>query len=312
MEWDDPERRQPYFHQISGGYERQLFGGLSVSADYVHMQGNDLFLSPDLNIPFKRDTTRLGQFDRLDPFGILNASLAPGEAPYVGTVRLRATKYGYSEYDALNVAAERRFANNWSIRGGYALGYSRGVVRNQGDTPEFQVGTDMNLDRYRAPANVDRRHIATISGRMVIPKTRESVSLAGNLRMMTGEPFTVHDTTFDLDRNNIGLDPLPADTYNPFPAAGTYVMTGVKSDGGRNGSRGPGFMQLDLRGTYRLRLGGRRTFDVYAEVFNVTDHANFVNPSGDRRNPANFLRLASLVAVTGLPRQGQLGLRFGF
>ena len=312
VEWDDPDRKQPYFHQLSVGYERELFGGLSVSTDYVRMLGNDLFLSPDLNIPFKRDTTRTGPFDRLDPFGVLNPSLAPGEAPYVGTVRLRSTKYGYSNYDALNIAAERRFANNWNIRGGYALGYSRGVVRNQADTPEFQVGTDMRLDEYYAPAIVDRRHIATISGRMVIPKTRETVSVAGNLRMMTGEPFTIHDTTFDLDRNNIGLDPLPAGTYNPVADAGSHVMRDVKSDGGRNGARGPGFFQLDLRGTYRLRMGGRRTFDVYAEVFNVTDHANFEEPSGDRRNPSNFLRLASLVAVTGLPRQGQLGLRFGF
>jgi len=86
----------------------------------------------------------------------------------------------------------------------------------------------------------------------------------------------------------------------------------VKSVGGRNGARGKGFMQLDLRGSYRVRLGGRRTFDIFAEVFNVTDHANFTNPSGDLRNATNFLRLTGLVAVSGLPRQGQLGLRFGF
>ena len=311
VEWDDPERKQPYFHQMSAGYERQLFGGLSISADYVRMRGNDLFLSPNLNIPHKLDTTRTGPVVFLDPFGVLNPSLAPGEAPYVGAVRLRTTKYGYSHYDALNLAAERRYANNWSIRGGYALGYSRGVVRNQGDTPEFQVGTDMNLSKYFAPANVDRRHTATISGRMEIPRTG-GVSLSGNLRMMSGEPFTIHDTTFDLDRNNIGLDPLPAGTYNPAPAAGAHVMTDVQSEGGRNGARGPGFIQLDLRVSYRLRLGGRRTFDFFGEVFNVTDRANFVNPSGDRRNATDFLRLQGLVAVSGLPRQGQLGLRFGF
>jgi Carboxypeptidase regulatory-like domain/TonB dependent receptor-like, beta-barrel len=311
VEWDDPERNQPYFHQVSAGYERQLFAGLSASADYVRMRGNDLFLSPNLNIPHKLNTSRTGPVVFLDPFGVLNPSLAPGEAPYAGPVRLRTTKYGYSNYDALNLSMERRYLNNWSIRGGYALGYSRGVVRNQADTPEFQVGTDMNLDKYYAPANVDRRHTATISGRMVIPRTG-GVSLSGNLRMMSGESFTIHDTTFDLDQNNIGLDPLPPGTYNPSPAAGPHVMTDVKSEGGRNGARGPGFMQLDLRFTYRLRLGGRRTFDVFGEVFNVTNRANFVNPSGDLRNTTDFLRLQSLVAVTGLPRQGQLGLRFGF
>jgi hypothetical protein len=311
VEWDDPERNQPYFHQVSAGYERELFAGLSASADYVRMRGKDLFLSPNLNIPHRLNTSRTGPVEFLDPFGVLNSSLAPGETPYVGAVRLRTTKYGYSHYDALNLSVEKRHTNNWSIRGGYALGYSRGVVRNQGDTPEFQVGADLNLDRYFAPANVDRRHTGTISGRMEIPKTG-GVSVSGNLRMMSGEPFTIHDTTFDLDQNGIGLDPLPAGTYNATAAAGPHVLKDVKNKGGRNGARGPGFMQLDLRVSYRLRLGGRRTFDVYGEVFNVTDRANFVNPSGDLRNPANFLRLTGLVAVTGLPRQGQLGLRFGF
>lgn len=312
VEWDDPERTQPYFHQISGGYESELFEGLSASADYVRMRGKDLFLSPNLNIPHKLDTTRTGRVVFLDPFGVLNPSLAPGESPYVGAVRLRTTKYGYSHYDALNLSVEKRYTNNWSIRGGYALGYSRGVVRNQGDTPEFQVGTNLNLDKYYAPANVDRRHSATISGRMTVPKI-SGLSLAGNLRMMSGEPFTIHDTTFDLDQNNIQLDPLPAGTYNAnAAAAGAYVLTDVKNEGGRNGARGRGFMQLDLRVSYRVRLGGRRTFDVYSEVFNVTDHANFVNPSGDLRNSGDFLRLRGLVAVSGLPRQGQLGLRFGF
>ena len=311
VEWDDPDRKQPYFQQVSFGYERELFGGLSASADYVRMIGDDLFLSPNLNIPQKVDTTRTGRLEFLDPFGVLNPSLAPGEAPYVGPVRLRTTKYGYSSYDALNLAVERRYANNWSIRGGYALGYSRGVVRNQADSPEFQVGTDLNLDAYEAPGIVDRRHSATISGRLQVPGI-SALSVSGNMRMMTGEPFTIHDTTFDLDRNNIGLDPLPAGTYNPLPAAGEHVMRNVKNTGGRNGARGPGFFQLDLRGSYRIRLGGRRTFDVYAELFNVTNHANFVNPGGDLRNASNFLRLESLIAVSGLPRQGQLGLRFGF
>ena len=89
-------------------------------------------------------------------------------------------------------------------------------------------------------------------------------------------------------------------------------LQNVENKGGRNGARGPGFMQLDLRGGYRARLGGRRTPDVFGEVFNATNRANFVNPSGDRRNTADFLRLSALVATSGLPRQFQLGVRFGF
>jgi hypothetical protein len=309
--WDDPERTQPYFHQASVGYERELRRGLSVSADYVSMRGRDMFLNPDLNIQLRANTSRTGPIVRTDAFGVLAPTLLPGEARYASTVRLITTKYGYSDYDALNLSLEKRQTGRWSMRAAYSIGYSRGVVRNQSDSAEFQVGTDLRLDDYFAPANVDRRHVGTISGRLEIPGIR-GLAASMNLRLMSGEPFTIHDTTFDLDRNGVELDPVPAGTYQPFAAGGEHVMRDVKNDGGRNGAIGPGFQQIDVRIGYRARLGGRRTLDVFGEVFNLTDHANFQNPSGDMRNQSNFLRLARLIADTGLPRQAQLGIRFGF
>ena len=37
--WDDPNRAQPYFHQFSAGYEREVFTGVSASVDYIRMSG---------------------------------------------------------------------------------------------------------------------------------------------------------------------------------------------------------------------------------------------------------------------------------
>jgi hypothetical protein len=89
-------------------------------------------------------------------------------------------------------------------------------------------------------------------------------------------------------------------------------MRDVENEGGVNGARGPAFVQLDMRVGYRARLGDRRTLDIFAEVFNVTDRANFEPPSGDMRVRANFLRLDDLVGGTGFPRQMQIGMRLGF
>jgi hypothetical protein len=309
--WDDPERTQPYFHQLTVGYEREVLPGLGVSADYVKMLGRDQFLNPDLNIGTRINTTRTGRIDFTDPFGLLARSLTTGETPYVSVVRLMTTKYGYSNYDALNLSAEKRYAHNWSLRGAYALSYSRGVSNTQagtGGTPQLQVGNDLRLDDYFGPTTVDRRHAASFSGRMEIPKTR-GVTMSGTLRLMSGTPFTIQDTTFDLDRNGILFDPLPAGTYS---GTSPDSMQNVENKGGRNGARGPGYMQLDLRAGYRARVGGRRTLDIFVDIFNVTNHVNFTNPSGDLRNTADFLRLTGLVATSGLPRQAQLGFRFGF
>lgn len=93
---------------------------------------------------------------------------------------------------------------------------------------------------------------------------------------------------------------MPAGTYS---GTAKDSLQNVENKGGRNGAYGPGFIQVDMRVGYRQRLGGRRTVDVFGEVFNVTNHANFINPSGDRRNAADFLRLRALVATNGFPRQ---------
>ena len=306
--WDDPDREQPYFHQISVGYEREVRPGLAASVDYVRMLGRDMFFNPNLNIGTRRNTSRTGTIDFLDPYG-LSGSLAAGEAPYVSVVRLLTTKYGYSDYDAMNLSLEKRFSHNWSLRGAYALSYSRGVTGNQTDTPQLQVGTDLHLDDYYGPTNVDRRHSLVVSGRMEIPKTH-GVTLSGVLRALSGTPFTIQDQNIDADQNGVLFDPLPAGTYS---GTSQDSLQNVENKGGRNGARGPGFMQLDLRGGYRAKLGSsRRTLDVFVDVFNVTNHANFTNPSGDRRNTSDFLRLTTLVATSGLPRQAQLGLRLGF
>ena len=89
-------------------------------------------------------------------------------------------------------------------------------------------------------------------------------------------------------------------------------------DGGRNGAVGPGFLQLDTRIGYRLRLPGNRTLDMFGEVFNVANRANFDNPItmvlthpvADRRL-TDFLQLRTL-RPGAVPRTGQIGIRLGF
>jgi hypothetical protein len=53
-----------------------------------------------------------------------------------------------------------------------------------------------------------------------------------------------------------------------------------------------------------------RTVDLNADIINVTNRGNFVNPTADRRS-TNFLLLTTLYGG-GQPRQAQLGLRLGF
>ncbi len=109
------------------------------------------------------------------------------------------------------------------------------------------------------------------------------------------------------DRNGILFDPLPAGTYS---GDGANAIT-VKNEGGRNGAYGPNYAQLDARFGYRLRMGGARTLDLFAEVFNLTDRVELHQPVRRQADWPTFLVPNGLVAG-GFPRQLQIGTRLGF
>jgi hypothetical protein len=299
--FDSPDRVQPYTQQATIGYERQLGRVVSVAADYIRMAGRDMFLTRNINPMVRANTSRTGAITRVDAFGILGES-------YPERVWLLENA-GDNEYDALNLQLEKREADGWSGRLSYSLSKSRGTASAQGDDNTYQVLTDLNLDDWRGPSPVDRRHTLTMGGRVAVPKTG-GVMLGVTSRYMSGTPFTIIDTSFDPDRNGELTDPLPAGVYS-----GTAIdaMQNVENKGGRNGAIGPNFYQLDMKVSYRLRkLGAQRTLDITADVFNVTNRANFNNPSGDRRLTATFLRPTSLYGGSGFPRQVQIGARFAF
>jgi hypothetical protein len=300
VQLDSPDRQMPRSTQASFGYERQVGRTMSMGADYIHNEGRN-WVGYDLNPGFRVDTTRTGRINRTDLLGLANQL---GLSPFQGSVNSRFDYTGKTRYDGLNLQFERRFSGFWSARAGYTLGYARG--NNNGASlasNNFQVLAEKNLDMNSGPLDTDRRHNFTVNGRIEVPRTG-GLTVSALFRYMSGRPFTIHDSNVDVDRNGILIDPLPAGEYT---GGGANTIT-VKNDGGRNGTYGPDYMQLDARFGYRVRMSAR-TLDVFAEVFNVTNRSNFTNPSGDRR--MNFLLLNGLVAG-GFPRQLQIGTRLGF
>jgi hypothetical protein len=91
----------------------------------------------------------------------------------------------------------------------------------------------------------------------------------------------------------------------------------VDYKGGRNGARGPSFSLINMRAGYRFRLTGNRSLQAHLDVFNVANHANFNNPTGnvggvissDRRDTSTFLVLRS-IRRGGPTRTAQFNLRY--
>ena len=299
---DTPDRILPVQHQVSLGYERQLGQQLSFAADYTHLWNRNMPLRYIVNPATRASTSRVAPITRTDLFDVAGQL---GLSPFPNAVNI-VEYIGENEFDGLNLQLEKRFSNYWGARISYGLGFARG---NTNGTPtaanDFQVLGERNLDLNEGPTNNDRRHVLSLSGRVEAPWVPGLITSA-ILRMMSGTPFTIFDSTFDLDRNGILVDPLPAGGYS---GVGRNALS-VENDGGRNGAYGPGFIQLDLRGSYRVRALRERTLDVYAELFNATNRVNFNNPTGDKRS-GNFL-IPTGLRGGGFPRQFQFGARLGF
>jgi hypothetical protein len=137
-----------------------------------------------------------------------------------------------------------------------------------------------------------------------VPRTG-GLTVSTVVRALSGRPFTIHDTNIDANRNGLTPDPLPPGSYS---GTGENAVT-VESDGGRNGARGPSFLQADVRLGYRFRFGSRY-LELFGDVFNLTNRANFDIPSGDRRS-TNFLTYTALRAGA-VPRTAQLAVRVQF
>src|SRR5262245_16792528 len=213
------------------------------------MMNKDMFLARNLNPAVRVDTTRTGALTRVDAFGVL------GE-PYRQQVWVMENT-GESEYDGLNLSLEKRYSNNWSGRVSYSLSSSRGTAENQADKNTYQFLTDMNLDLWRGPSLVDRRHILSIGAWSLIPKTG-GASVSTTIRYMSGAPFTIYNSAIDVNRNGELEDPSPAGVYS---GTAPNSMQNVKFDGKRNGARGPDYFQADVRAGWHFPVQRGKTLE---------------------------------------------------
>ena len=217
---------------------------------------------------------------------------------------------GSNAYDGLNVALEKRYSDRWGMRVSYALGYSRGDTFEQYGTNgislngvQTQVLGDLNFDENWQPAEQDRKHVLTLSGRTELPG---GITLSPIFRYMSDIPFTIYNSRRDLDRNGTNWDPLPQGTYS---GSGSNPIT-AEHNGRQGGARAADFINLDLRFGWRARPAEGDTLDIFFDIINVFNRPNFNAPVGDENN-ADFLNYTGLRSG-GIPRQANFGVRYGF
>jgi hypothetical protein len=127
-------------------------------------------------------------------------------------------------------------------------------------------------------------------------------------RALSGAPFSLTNGAIDQDLNGIQAEPLAAGTYT---GVGTDPYTVKNYTSQRDGARGPGFFDLDMRLGYRIPLSKQRRVEIAADLFNLTNHTNFAIPGGNQNAPTTFLVLTGY-NTSYSPRKVQLGARIQF
>ena len=304
-------------HQVSAGFQRELFGNFTVSVDGVATWGRNLASLVNLNQPL--------------PTGAGGNALGARPYPAFGGFIEWRQQSGTSSYKGVDVSLERRFKKGYGFGVAYTLSESRDNtsehLTTQGSNSFPQ--DSRNPDAWEGPSDYDVRHrlVANMVAELPFGKGKKWAAsgvgatlfggwtLSGVYTFRTGLPFTVNQANNSVGTRMTGMpnlvgDPKGAETVDQWfnPAAFVAVTSGTFGNAGRNILRGPKWRTVDFSLSRRLELGSRFGAVLRWDAFNVLNRNNFGLPNRDRASGA----IGTITGLAGDPRLMQVSLRVTF
>jgi hypothetical protein len=240
---------------------------------------------------------------------------------------VRIKKAGWSQYNALQVKAEKRYKNGLTFLASYAYSKSLGI----GDTAGIQDQT--NIAAEKAVTNTDQRHRFVGSAVYALPFGRGKEfgstrnrwrdrafggwSVSPILTLSSGTPLNLveaanpSNTGGSADRPNlIGNWRLPNPSIIQWfnTSAFTPQPSGSYGSASRNLVIAPGTVNLDAAIHKTLVFNERLKAQLRLESFNATNTPHFGSPGLDVGSPNSF----GIISTAGNPRQNQLAIKFLF
>jgi Carboxypeptidase regulatory-like domain len=285
-----PDLVQPQVHQFNAGAAFQPAKNVAFDLDYVHSSGQHQVHRWQINTAANLNT-------RISPAGVF--------APELGALRIEGNR-GHSRFDAVYVAGRYRTRRTQVL-----AGYGWSVAKNSADDFDSEPSDLSNLDFERdfGYAADDVRHRVTGGG---VFELGRGVRLSSALQWNTGKPFTAALAASGSRGGLRAIDPATGQlfarnsfrTFNPLrnPAFGQFD--------GKDGA----FFTWDVRLAKSFGLPKERSVEVLVEVFNITNHVNFlVDPNqgfGSIYTANNFGTPTQVVPNS--QRQAEFGVRFRF
>ena len=260
--------------------------------------------------------------------------------PQYTTVSLYRNNVGTTIYHGVYAKLEQRFSHGLS----YLVSYTRSKLVDDassvfdasiltGPVANVPVADSFNRSLERDYSSGDIPHVFVVSGVWELPWGADRAhrvdgivgaivnnwALSGVVTLQSGVPLTIAQTTnnnafagFGTQRPNLIGDPeLPADDRSTsqwfntaaFAAAPAFTL----GSSTRNPVRGPGYRNLDLALMRLLPIGGSRSLELRAEVFNATN-----TPALGAPNTTVGAAAFGTITSAADPRVVQLALKFRF
>ena len=290
--------------QFNAVLERQL-GDNTVSVGYVGQRGNRMAANPQIN------------FAPAGAGPIQQRRVFAGAYPNVSNIQLW-TNGGKIKYDALQFIFQRRYSHGLSFSTHYTFAHA------QQYTPTAWSGYQYEW----SDAALDIRHRWVLTANYELPgKSLKGLSggVLGGWQLNTsaywqgGLPFTVTNAaarmnTGGADRPDQVCDPkLPKDqrTLAKWFNTACFVGQAQFTPGSTPGTvlHGPSNRRLDMSIFKDFAVSSQQKLQFRAEIYNLTNTPNFVNPNSALGNPAY-----GSISSTGnnIPRQMQFAVKYIF
>jgi hypothetical protein len=272
--------------QASVEVERQLDDRTTVTIGYQYVQGRNLLMSINQNVP------------SCPPAGT-NNGCRPN--PSYGNNN-QYSSAGASNYHGLHLSAVRR-PTKW---GAYRVSYT--LSKSMNDLGEFFFSSPIDpfdLSKDWGRSDDDQRHRLVVSGSIQTPAEAPSTLLE---RITHGVEASAMLQAYSAPPFNItsGVTTLQG-------TAGRPIVNGAFIE--RNAGVGTPFVSLNARVRRTFRASRRLAVDAIAEVFNLTNHRNVLTRNtnfGAGAYPVNPAADFGQVTAVSEPRAVQFGIRAKF
>ncbi len=333
--------RLPYAEHFNFSIQREITSKTVFTIAYVGTEGHRLISQYDANPGDPQECLQLaaeGATPTCGP-GLEGATFTlPNGSQVLGTRNALGPAFGQgnsftanisnSNYNSLQVTLERRASDVTFL---LAYTYSKAIddASGFGDWVNF---TNYRLSRSLSSFDIPNNFVASYN--WAVPFSRwmpgapqrltNGWNLVGISRFAQGFPITLSEGGLDISLvgspsidvpNIVG----PVQTQNPrnggpngpntyfLPSAFAAQPLGTFGDANRRFIIGPGILNTDFALEKTTRITESTSIQLRAEFFNIFNHTQFNNPSGNFAS-SNF----GVVTSARDPRIGQVSLRFTF